>query len=73
MLNTLTEIQVANIGVVHYLSGYMEKVFGFVHVPDLHHCPSPCFRKLVSAILRSLYTHLAKNASDLYAARDVTL
>ena len=38
----------------------MEQVFGFVHVPDLYQCPSPCFRKLVSAILRSLYSHLSK-------------
>ena len=52
----------------------MEQVFGFVHVPDLYQCPAPCFRKLVSAILRSLYSHLSKNiVRDLYAARDVKL
>ena len=38
----------------------MEQVFGFVHVPDLYQCPAPCFRKLVSAILRSPYSHLSK-------------
>ena len=73
MLNTLTEIQVANLGVVHYLSGYMEQVFGFVNVPDLYQCLSPCFRKLDSAILPLLYSHLSKNVRDLYAARNVTL
>jgi len=74
MLSTLTEIQVANIGVKsHYLSGYMEHVFGFVNVPDLYHCLSPCFRKLFSAILPLLYSHLSKNVRDFYAARDVTL
>ena len=57
----------------HYLSGYMEHVFGFVNVPDLFHCLWPGFRKLVSAILPLLYSHLSKNVRYLYAARDVTL
>ena len=39
----------------------MEHVFAFVHVPDLHQRLSPCFRMLVSAILRLLYSHLSKN------------
>ena len=49
----------------------MEKVFAFVDVPDLYHCLSPCFRKLVSAFLRLLYSHLSKNVRDLYAAREI--
>ena len=51
----------------------MEHVFGFVNVPDLYHFLSPYFRKLVSAFLRLLYSHLSKNVRDLYAERDVTL
>ena len=49
----------------------MDYVFGFVHVPDFYHCLSPVFRKLVSAILRSLYlrANLSKNVlSNLHAA-----
>ena len=42
-----------------------------MNVPDLYHCLSCCFRKLVSAILRSLYSHLSKNVRDLYAAREI--
>ena len=49
----------------------MEHVVGFVNVPDLYHCLSPCFRKLVSAILRLLYSHLSKNVRDLHAARKI--
>ena len=49
----------------------MEHVVGFVNVPDLYHCLSPCFRKLVSAILPLLYSHLSKKVRDLYAAMDV--
>ena len=49
----------------------MEQVFGFVHVPDLYQRPVPCFRKLVYAILRLLYSHLSRNVRDLYAAGDV--
>ena len=46
----------------------MEHVVGFVNVPD---CLSPCFRKLVSAFLRLLYSHLSKNVRDLYAGREI--
>ena len=49
----------------------MVHVVGFVNVLDLYHCLSPCFRKLVSAFLRLLYSHLSKNVRDLYAAGEI--
>ena len=53
----------------------MEYVFGdFVHVPDWYQCLSPCFRKLVSAILLLLYSHLSKKVvCEIYMPRGTLL